>query len=283
MILDGATGQIICHGQKSQKKENGYPTFNRKSLQWVSKPLLLGWWPSSMIWKQREFRPNRTDVHHRSCIKVYKNTLLEGCAINFGQKEYLEKAAGHVLDMRIIFHKAWLTVLVNHPKQILDTILLERIAKHLVLDERWYQPPVVSLQLTELANMAMPSNSSQLLVCLFTICKILLYIYSIQVTCSHSPNDVGFEAGSNNQWKVGYNFPISMKICKSLDYNINYRVFMHLSARPGEWSKSNQKPHNQKCLSKVKPFEHGHFAQPSYIYIHYSIYIYYILYILYSI
>jgi len=49
-------------------------------------------------------------------------------------------------------------VLVNHPKQILDTILLERIAKHLVLDERWYQPPVVSLQLTELANMAMPSN-----------------------------------------------------------------------------------------------------------------------------
>ena len=158
MILDGATGQIICHGQKSQKKENGYPTFNRKSLQWVSKPLLLGWWPSSMIWKQREFRPNRTYVHHRSCIKVYKNTLLEGCAINFGQKEYLEKAAGHVLDMRIIFHKAWLTVLVNHPKQILDTILLERIAKHLVLDERWYQPPVVSLQLTELANMAMPSN-----------------------------------------------------------------------------------------------------------------------------
>lgn len=106
------------------------------------------------------------------------------------------------------------------------------------------------------------------------------YIYSIQVTCSHSPNDVGFEAGSNNQWKVGYNFPISMKICKSLDYNINYRVFKHLSARPGEWSKSNQKPHNQKCLSKVKPFEHGHFAQPSYIYTLLYIHILYTIYTL---
>lgn len=166
---------------KVAKKENGYPTFNRKSLQWVSNPLLLGWWPSSMIWKQREFRPNRTYVHHRSCIKVYKNTLLEGCAINFGQKEYLGKAVGHVLDMRRIFDKAWLTVLVNHPKQILDTILLERIAKHLVLDERWYQPPVVSLQLTELAfehgHFAQPSYIYTLLY--IHILYILYILYSI--------------------------------------------------------------------------------------------------------
>ena len=136
-----------------------------------------------MIWKQREFRPNRTYVHHRSCIKVYKNTLLEGCAINFGQKEYLGKAVGHVLDMRRIFDKAWLTVLVNHPKQILDTILLERIAKHLVLDERWYQPPVVSLQLTELAfehgHFAQPSYI-YIHTTLYTYIIYILYIlYSI--------------------------------------------------------------------------------------------------------
>ena len=54
--LDGDFNTIwiyMCHGQKSLYLfgDGNPPTFNRKSLQWVYKPLLLGWWPSPIIWK----------------------------------------------------------------------------------------------------------------------------------------------------------------------------------------------------------------------------------------
>ena len=54
---------MLCLFTKCARVKSRYigdgrpPTFNRESLQWVYKPLLLGWWPSPIIWKKWEFRP----------------------------------------------------------------------------------------------------------------------------------------------------------------------------------------------------------------------------------
>ena len=41
----------ICAMVKSRYIGDGHPTFNRNPYKWVYKPLLLGWWPSPIIWK----------------------------------------------------------------------------------------------------------------------------------------------------------------------------------------------------------------------------------------
>ena len=41
---------ITCAKVKTPYLGDGHPTFNRESLQWVCKPLWLGWWPSPGIW-----------------------------------------------------------------------------------------------------------------------------------------------------------------------------------------------------------------------------------------
>ena len=44
---------------------NGHPTFNRESLQWVYKPLLLGWWPSPIVLPR--FGQSRSSGHCTPC------------------------------------------------------------------------------------------------------------------------------------------------------------------------------------------------------------------------
>ena len=44
------TLNVPCRGQKLRFVWNGHPTFNRESLQWVYKHLLLGWWAYLLLY-----------------------------------------------------------------------------------------------------------------------------------------------------------------------------------------------------------------------------------------
>jgi len=50
---------------------DGHPTVNRESLQWVYKPLLLGWWSSPYYMETWEFRPQHTWSHSKAILLIY--------------------------------------------------------------------------------------------------------------------------------------------------------------------------------------------------------------------
>ena len=59
----------MCHGQKSRFAGDGHPTLNRNPYNRYYKTLLLGWWPSPIIYGNNgSLDPGTDDVWRITCI-----------------------------------------------------------------------------------------------------------------------------------------------------------------------------------------------------------------------